>query len=120
MTKLDLKLTDDKEIDLTNLKPVLLSGTDYIKQKLNIKLDTYFGEWFLDTRKGVKWKQLVLKKGYNLSEIELHVRNIIKEVDEVREILEYSQSLTGLKLTINFKVSTTESDTVQILKEVPG
>lgn len=122
MTRFDLKLTENKEIDLTNLKPGFVTGSDYIKQKINIELDFYFQEWFLDTRQGTQWRELVFIKGFNLAIIERHIRDRLLSIEEIREILTYNQELKKENnkniLVINFKVSTVDSDQVTILKEV--
>uniref|UniRef100_A0A6M3J9U3 Putative structural protein n=1 Tax=viral metagenome TaxID=1070528 RepID=A0A6M3J9U3_9ZZZZ len=53
-TARDLALTDTGDLDLT-AGGVLLTGKAAIRQELLIRLKTFVGEYFLDTRRGLSW-----------------------------------------------------------------
>lgn len=87
---------------------------DKVKQDLSIRLKTFWKEWFLDQRKGVKYKELIFEKYTNESKksIENHLRSIILDTKDIISIVSYTQVLNSSNLNspvleVNFTVSTT-------------
>ena len=46
-----------------------VDGLDFIRQRLEIRLDIQKGEWFMDLRDGIPWREAVLVRNPNLSAI---------------------------------------------------
>lgn len=110
----DLKLVTDTsaadyhDLDITNYDLSLVDELDYVRQKIEIKLQFFFGEWFLDTTKGVKYFELILIKNPDLTTIASIIKTAILDTDNVTELLEYEQSYSASarELTISFRAQT--------------
>lgn len=106
------------KIDLVTLRLIIpfqfVEGKDKVVQDLIIRLKTHFSEWFLDERKGLKYRELIFNGKIDknhLKDIESHIRQIILETKEVTSIISYVQKITYSnleypKLEINFSVTT--------------
>ena len=103
--KLDL-LTHD--LDFSNFKLEFVEGIDYYRQKVKIVLLFFFGEWFLDTTKGIKYFEEVFIKNPNFTLVDNLFKIAILEIDGITELLEYDSVFDGInrKYTITFKVQT--------------
>lgn len=99
-------LTHDLEIRDQDI--LFVEKTDYIVQKLKIKLQFFLGEWFLDTSIGIPFFEEILIKNPNLPDIENLLKAAIIEVDGVNEILEFESnfSKSTRSLDTTFKVNT--------------
>jgi hypothetical protein len=65
---MDLKLdTTTKDILITSGEPSFTSGVDSIKQHLEIRLQTFAGEWFLNESIGLTYFDDVFKKNPDLT-----------------------------------------------------
>ena len=92
----------------TNFDLVLIEGIDYYVQKVRIKLQTFLGEWYLNTEVGVDWYGVVLVKSPNFVNIDNLLKLTVLEVEGVNEILVWENTFTaGLrKLNISFRADT--------------
>lgn len=92
----DIKLDSDGNIDLSSGDIQFVEGIDFSKQSVKIRLKMAFGEWFLDTRMGVKYKELIFS-GHNtprkLERISNHLKSIILGTVGITTIKTYSQSI---------------------------
>jgi hypothetical protein len=107
---IDLKLeTTYHDLDIANYDLVLVDGVDQVRQKLENRLQFFYGEWFLDNTKGVKLYETVFVKNPNLSLIASLFKSTILDTRDVNTILEYNQTYDASlrKLAIDFKVNTT-------------
>lgn len=103
-----------------------VEGDDKVRQDLLIVLRRFYKEWFLDQRKGVKYKELIFDKRYSeetKKEIETHLRSEIKSVKDVTQIKTYSQTLINTEnnyyeLNVNFSVKTSFNGEVSINKNL--
>jgi len=68
---------------------VLVDGADALVQNLKIRLWTFFGEWFLNTSSGLRYFEDILVKNPNLPRVEILIKAIILETDEVNQLLEF-------------------------------
>lgn len=73
-----------------------VSGADKVRQDIQETLLTRLGEWFLDTRKGIDYKNKIWVKNKpgELRKIESYLKSKILEVDNVLSISNFSISTT--------------------------
>lgn len=57
------------DIQIVNGDLSIVEGLDFIRQRLEIRLDIGKGEWFLDITKGIDWRGAVLVRNPDLSQI---------------------------------------------------
>ena len=60
-----LKLDDSNDLDLVNGNFVIIEGTAAIDQNIKTRLQTFLGEWFLNTLIGVAWSQAIFRKPFD-------------------------------------------------------
>ena len=96
------------DLDISNYDLQLVSGIDQVRQKIECRLQFFFGEWFLDNTQGVKLYETVFVKNPNLSLIASTFRAAILETKDVKSIIEYNQEYDPKlrKLEVSFKVNT--------------
>lgn len=89
----DLRLTDETNGEAT-------------AQRLRIRLRMWTGEWFLDTREGLPFREEILKKNPDMSRVEALVKTRILDTKGVAKLVSYSQTLdkANRTLTVNFRV----------------
>lgn len=83
-----LKLSATGDIEIIGGKLQMVSGADYIRQKIETRLKFWQGEWFLDRRLGFPWLQRVL--GRRDPPVDPLVRSAILSIIDVVSV----QSLT--------------------------
>lgn len=112
---IDLKLVTDSadinfhDLDIVNYDLQLVDGIDQVRQKIENRLQFFYGEWFLDNTQGVKLYETVFVKNPNLGLISSVMKSAILDTRDVNSILEYTQEYdpSARSLTVNFKVNTT-------------
>ncbi|RKZ08920.1 hypothetical protein DRQ25_07830 [Candidatus Fermentibacteria bacterium] len=103
---LDIKLGETShDLEFENFDLSLVKDLDYLIQKVKIKLMMFYKEWFLDTKVGMDYFNVIFGKKRNLNMIDNLIILTITEVKEVTEILEYSSEFdrASRKLTVTFK-----------------
>lgn len=81
---------------------------DSVAQKLQIKLSTFLGEWFINTANGVPYYQEIFGKVRNKQTIDLIFQQKILEEPDVVELTEFTSDISnGRTYTISFRVRTT-------------
>ena len=82
---------------------VLVSGLEYVQQRLRIRLDFGQGEWFLDTAEGVPYKEQILVRNPDLQVISAILRDRILSMPEITRLTSFDlgfDNATGvLRLT---------------------
>lgn len=117
---IDLKLDlTEHDLAIENFDLATVDKIEQVRQKIQIKLKFFSGEWFLDTAEGVPLYSVVFVKNPNFNLIASTFKNEILSVEGVKSILSYDQSLDSVnrELTIGFKVDTiygTLADTVEV------
>lgn len=84
----DLK-TEDNDLLFENNSLVLVTGQQEVKQRLEQRIQTFFGEWFLNTAEGVPYYQDILIKNPNVGLVEATFKNVITLTPGVSELLEF-------------------------------
>jgi len=110
-TKKDFALnvyTHDMEI--LNSDFHFVEGLEYIRQKLKILLLFIYGEWYLDTEKGVKFQDILWVKNPDMIQVDSVLKAALMDSEYVLEILSFTSNLNNASriLTITFTVNTIE------------
>lgn len=92
----DLRLDEQTyDYELENGDLVLTEKSDAIRQHIQQRLWTFFGEWFLDTSVGVQYYQVILVKNPSLDNVEGILRETILATPGVMELLSFDLDYTS-------------------------
>lgn len=85
-------------------------GLEAVGQRITITLNTFLGEYFLNTEFGAPWFQTVFRKGVSKNLIDTQIKNVIVAVPGVLQILQYSSSINNTlrEMSISFKARVEE------------
>lgn len=113
----DLRLNAEGDLDIVQGKLVLI-GTqqELLKQQLTITLNTYRGEWFLNTQRGVPYLQVILKKGTPKALVDSIFSQAILAYDNILNITEFESSINKGVYSLRFK-ATVESGEIIALEQ---
>lgn len=106
-TPRDLALDVNGDLDLVDGDFRMLTGGEAIASDLRARLQTWAGEYFLDTSLGVPWLSDVFGKA-GAARAEQVLRRAIEETPGVREILRFRLTVARTERTasLDFAVST--------------
>ncbi len=109
---MDIKLTNTNDIDLTTGDLVLLDGIEAVAQHLRIRFRFYQGEWYLDTRIGMPYFQIILLKGARINIITEIFRKAILDTPGVEKLYSLDLSYDGATrvLSVEFEADIEGSD----------
>jgi hypothetical protein len=110
MTMVDIKLDrDTHDLDIVENDIVLVTEEDEYYQNLKIRLQTIYGEWFLDTTEGVKYYEEIWIKNPNLNNIEALLKATILETENTVSIIKFEINLVATTriLEVDFTVQST-------------
>lgn len=104
---IDFKLGDDGDITISEGKFELIETyQESVRQRLQVRLQTFLGEWFLDTSVGIPYRQGIFNKGLTKREVDaIFIREINKDPDVIRTI-SFSAVQIGRKYELDFEVQT--------------
>ncbi len=114
--------TSTHDLKVTGFDLSLVTGIDYIVQKLKIRLLFFLREWFLDTTEGVPYYDDILVKNPNVvPNIDTILKAHILETPGVNELTSYESDYDNAlrKLTVTFQCRTDEGDTGIISETIP-
>ena len=100
--------------------PTTLTRQQSIAQRLKVLLQTFTGEWFLNTTTGVPYFDGVFGKVRSKSSVDLIFQEKILSDPGVIEMLEFNSELDNSRreYSMRFRVRTTEGDTELITLEI--
>jgi|SRR5579875_86942 len=104
---MDLETND---LLITNGDLSLVTGSDAIQQDLQQTLQMYLGEWFLDTTKGVPYKQYILVKNPNLDVVQGLLLDSARNVPGVIEIQDFSFNFDSSLRSASVSIVATNSN----------
>jgi len=101
---IDLALDTDGDLLIENGDLVLIAGKEAIAQDLNIRLEFFLGEWFLDTRIGVPYFTEVLGQKPRIGLIQSFFRKVILLTPGITDVSNMLLDYTGSTrvLTVEF------------------
>ena len=106
----DLKLEDgDVVVDPFDLQ-LNSKGLEAVGQRIAITLNTFKGEYFLNTEFGAPWLQTVFRKGVSKNLIDTQIKNVITAVPGVLQLLQYQSVINNTlrEMSITFKARVDE------------
>lgn len=113
---MDIKLTNDQDIDVTDYAMSLVEDDEAIKQRLLIRLMIFKGEWFLDTDLGLPYYQTIFQKGVTKEVVDTVIKREIESVEGVSRIVSFSSTLNNATraYSCDFVCKTTTGDTIEV------
>ena len=109
----DIRLTSTGDIDIVNNDMVLTSGAEAVAQGVSIRLQTFQGEFFLDTRIGMPYFQKILGEKPRIHVLKDIFREAILKEPGVDSIQNLTITYTGADRTlgVSFYGITIDGDT---------
>lgn len=89
----NIKLTDDGDIDVTGNTLQFVSGQEEQQQIAKQRLQTFRGEWFLDTSIGIPYFQTIFRRNTDIALIDAIYIEEISNIPGFISLLEYNSVL---------------------------
>lgn len=117
------KLNADGDIstDVNGNINLLSTVQESVRQRLDIKLKTFQGEWFLDTTFGIPYRQQIIGKGLSIAERDAIYIKAIKEDRSVNRIVYFTSLYNpdtrfySVDFEVNVDNTTLRSSTANLL-----
>lgn len=85
--------------------------TETVGQRLKIRLQTFLGEWFLNTAYGVPyWQQLLGQKQKSKAAADIIFQQQILSEEGVKEIVTFDSTFVNRKYSLTFQVRVVTGD----------
>jgi hypothetical protein len=100
-----------------NTKVTVTGGSsEAVAQRLTIKLNTFLGEWFLNTTAGVPYYQQIFGKVRSKAAIDIIFRQQISSEPGVLEITDFFSDISaGRTYSLTFRVRTTQNQITETI-----
>lgn len=102
------KDTNDLVVEGNTL--VIVNGALETQQQLRADLQEFFGEWFLDTTRGVPYFEEVFVKLPNPSRVDAIFKNFILKSAGVLELLSFNLEIIDRGLQLDFEVRSVDGN----------
>jgi hypothetical protein len=86
----DFALTSDNDLDMSGTDMNLVNDIFQLSQNLKIRLQTFLGEWYLNTTIGIPYFQEIFIKNPNEIVVTNYLKKVIKETDGIINIKDFS------------------------------
>ena len=98
------------DLQIVNGDLLVINNKERIAQQLRVTLWEWLGEWFLDARDGVPYREYILVKNPNMKHIRQVLSDNIMKVDGVKRIdeLNLKYDPKSRTLIVDFAVDTDE------------
>lgn len=93
-------LVQNNDVIIRNNDLVLVDGLEETRQRVIQRLQLFFGEWFLDRRRGVPHIQEIRKKSVQESTVTALLKREILAVEGVAELLKFEIDFSPATRTI--------------------
>ena len=105
---IDPSLPIKNDLTLTDYDLALVDDLDGLRQKLMIKLQFFYGEWYLDTTKGIKYYTDILIPNPELNKVQAILKAAITDTEGVNSLLSFDAKFdpSGRSLSVKFKADT--------------
>lgn len=104
----DLALNVKTNDLVINKDVILIDNAERVAQQIRIRLNSFLGEWFLNTSYGLPYLEYILIKNPNLTLVRSILRKQIASVDDVAKVNSLTVTLDNKtrKLTVDFECAT--------------
>ncbi len=105
---IDLMIDKEGDLSLIGADFRWVDGTERVRQQLQIKLQLWQGEWFLNTEFGTPYLSQILGKQVSLQAAIAALKRSILDVEGVQDIQEFSYTVDrhSRQLNAEFTVTT--------------
>ncbi len=108
------------DIDLTNnLVRLTVSDAEEVRQKVEIRLRTFKGEWFMNINAGVPYFQSLLKKGVSKSLIDTQIKTVTLATVGVIAIASFDSVIDLRQRTYTTTMTVTTSEGPVVIEFTP-
>lgn len=116
----DIKLGPDGDILVDGPDLQQTTGVDAIEQHLKQRLKTFYGEYFLDIRRGIPYFQHVLIKNPDPVIVDTVFKRQVLNTPGAEELLEFDidVDISTRVMTLSFKARTSEG-VIDFSEEIP-
>jgi len=92
----DLLLNEFNDISIIEGEASLITDSNtYLAQVVEIRMKTYYGEWYRNYTIGIPYFESILKKGVEISFVDAIFKDVIKSTDGVNRVNNYKSSLSA-------------------------
>lgn len=102
------------DLQIVNGRFRKITGAEEKAQKINARLDLFLGEWFLDTRVGVPWYELVLVKNPDLEVVRQVFRRVINSVEGIAEVVDVTLVFDREKRELSYEYEALDDEGTRI------
>jgi len=111
----DIKLNSNNDIDLVGGSATLTTDAEDVIQELEIRLQFFIGEWFLNILEGIPYIEEILKKNANLDAVKALFVNEILSSNGITELTSLNLTFTNRILKVDFSA---KADNLIITKTI--
>jgi hypothetical protein len=106
---MDFKLGSDGDLIFEDGKFSLLTTIqEAVRQRTQISLQTFLGEYFLNIAVGLPYRQQIFNKGLSKLEVDaLFIREISRDADVI-QVVDFNSTQVGRAYSLNYEVLTTD------------
>ena len=99
---------DTNDLTFEDRDLATVSGSELVAQRLQVALQLFKGEWFLDADAGIPWYQEILEKCVPTTVVDSILRKQIVATEGVNRILKYASSIDAATriVSVAFTVDT--------------
>lgn len=105
-----LALDSTGDIFIQNNSLQMVDGNELLRQKVQEVLNTNKGEWFFDWEQGIEFSR-ILGKGVTEEAVRAEIEDGLRQVDENLYISDFSMTVKGRELTVEFIAADETSST---------
>ena len=116
MTTFDIKLDDTHDIFLDGQDLAVAEEQDIVVQRLRIRLQFLFQEWFLDATVGIPYTQTIFEQGTSIDDVYSIFQSEVSDTEGVENIIELN--LTPDAENKGMRVETSVNENVSVTVEV--
>ena len=111
----NILLDANGDLDLTSGFQIV-SGSNAVAQRLRNAFEFFLGEWFLDTREGIPYLQVIFKKGTELGIVSQIFRAVILRDPEIVTVIDFNMDFNRItrKLIVTFVGRLIDGGTVSL------
>lgn len=122
MTDILIDSVTNDAIFINGSTPITDTQNLTVAQKLKIKLQTFKGEWFLDTTVGIPFFQTIFQRGVSKATVDSIFQEVILSEPKVKEIVEFNSIIDPLTriYQLSFKVRTLDNTTTEYIDILQG